>query len=369
MTYVCRWCQRENEDTQLACSNCGTGRGARSPVEGPPLGNAYVPTKSQTRKLFKENPDLDVRTADTILKEMRELSEKRGRISDRPRARWVPDDERHMLEVGLMDLHVGKLAHESETGENYDAKIAVERARAALDDLLAQASHYPIERALLPWGNDLVHYDNLAGTTAGGTPQDRDSRYQLMFRRAFRLSVETITRCLDVAPVVEVVVVPGNHAPISEFTLGVALEAYFHAEPRVVIQNGPEPRKYVRYGVNLIGFAHGHNEPHKRLPLLMPVEARDLWADTTHREWHLGHFHKSKLTDPVRVDGENGVRTRILSSLSGVDSWHASMGYVGEPASAEAFVWSRSRGLRAHFMATLPRTGVPRSSARRSDAA
>ena len=311
---------------------------------------AYIPRKGAIAKLFKDHPDLDERTAEQILADIRAEREQPEIV--KPRLRYAPDDERHMLEVDIFDAHVGKLAWREETGENYDSNIARDRVSAAVDDLLRMAEPYALDGILLPWGNDLLHYDSLSGQTTAGTPQDRDSRYQLMYRRAFWLGVWTIQRCAEKAPV-KVIIVPGNHDAVSTFTQGVALEAYFHADPRVTVENTARPRKYHPYGSVLLGFCHGQNEPHKRLTGLMPVEVPELWSASKYREFHVGHLHKSKVTEPIKVDGENGVRVRILQSLSGTDAFHATMGYVGEPHAAEAFVWSYTRGLRANLISSL----------------
>lgn len=255
----------------------------------------FAPKKGELKKLFKDEPDLDTRTAKHVLEDIRRES----RESPKPRLRWVPQEERHLLEIDVFDLHVGKLAWPEETGEDYNARIASERAIEAVEDLLAQAVPYPLERILLPWGNDFLHYDTLSGLTTAGTPQDRDSRYQLMFRRASALSRQIVRRCAEIAPV-DVLVMPGNHDSVSSFTLGMVLEAAFEADPRVSVDVSPRPRKYREYGVNLLGFAHGHEEPHKRYPMLMPVEEPEAWSHTKFREFHVGHFHKSKVTDPVR---------------------------------------------------------------------
>lgn len=346
------------------CTHCGTAVGSKSPVEGPPLGNAYVPRAGQVKKLRKDHPDLDQRTAEAVLEDIRAECRQILGSADKPRLRWVPEDERHMLEVTFFDAHLGKLSWEDETGESYDTSIAVGRVRGAVLDLLEQASHYRgIEKVLLPLGNDLLQTDgnNDGKTTTSGTYVDTDTRYIRTFRAARRLASWAIRECARLAPV-QVVIVPGNHDALSCFHLGEVIDAEFSGDPRVTVDNTPRPRKYIRYGTTLLGFAHGHAEPHKRYPLLMPVEAPDLWAATTQREMHVGHFHKSKVTDPVRVDGENGVRVRILSSLSGVDAWHARSGFVGEPASAEGFVWSFSRGLRATLVSTARRSDRPRAA-------
>lgn len=255
-----------------------------------------------------------------------------------------------MLEVCLMDLHVGKYAWGEETGADYDTEIAAQLAEDAVGDLLAQASRYAIDRVTLPFGNDFFHYDTVGGTTTAGTPQDRDTRWQRMYRRGRAIASAMIARCAAVAPTL-VVVVPGNHAEVLEWTLGEVLAAEFKHDPRVTIENTPRPRKYVRYGRNLLMYAHGHTEPHGELPLIMATEEPALWAETRYREVHLGHLHHSRARDKHAVGSRNGVRTRVLPSLSGTDSWHARKGYVGEPRAAEAFVWRFTGGLRANLFA------------------
>jgi hypothetical protein len=356
VSFVCRWCQRENESTQLACSNCGCARGARSPVEGPPILATYKPTLTQVKKLHKEHPDLDTRTAEAVLTDIRNERALAG--TEKPRMAWVPEDERHLFELTFFDAHLGKYAWGEETGEDYDTSIACRRVRSAVLDLLEQAKAYKgVEKILIPLGNDLLQTDgnNDGKTTTSGTYVDTDTRYIRTFRAARKLSSWVIHEAARIAPV-QVVIVPGNHDALSCFHLGEVIDAEFANDPRVSVDNSPRPRKYLRYGATLLGFAHGHAEPHKRYPLLMPVEAPDLWAQTTQREMHVGHYHRSKVTDPVRVDGENGVRVRILSSLSGVDAWHARSGFVGEHASAEGFVWNFSRGLRANLVSTVQRS-------------
>lgn len=265
---------------------------------------------------------------------------------------------RHMLEVCLMDLHVGKLAWWQETGEDYDSHIAERSARTAVSELLLQASVYELEKILLPLGNDFFHYDNIGGSTTAGTPQDRDTRLHKMFRKGRGLASWMIHECAKVAPV-EVVVVPGNHDEVLSWMLGEVLDAEFSKDERVTVDNSPKLRKYKDYGVNLVGYTHGKDEPHAKLPLIMAQEAPEMWARTKVREWHTGHFHHSKVRESMPVDSRNGVRVRILQSLSGTDAYHYRKGYIGEPHNAEAFVWSHDTGLRANLFVCPELTPQP----------
>lgn len=289
---------------------------------------------------------------DALLRDIASDTKQRKAKAARP-ARGS-DDELHAFEPDLFDVHVGKYAWAEETGEDYDSEEAEARAMAASDDLFAQAAAYKIEQVILPIGNDLLHYDNLEGSTTAGTMQDRDTRFQRMFRRARGLMSWLIAKSAERA-FVRAVIVPGNHDSLMAWTLGQVLEAEYHNDPRVTFEDSPKPRKYVLYGKNLIGYAHGHTEPHRQLPQIMAAEVPDLWAASTVREFHLGHFHKSKVTQPVYVDDHQGCTVRVIRSLSGTDAWHARQGYVGGVRGAEAFIWRKSGGLRANLFYTMPR--------------
>lgn len=312
----------------------------------------YLPKLVDIKREMKgvDKGELALSLGSAVCEDIRRASDERG-FGNKPKVKWT--DDPHMLELCIMDAHLSKLAWGEETGgANYDMAVCEQRVDDAVDDLLAQAHGYVLEKIVLPWGNDFFHYDTLSGTTTAGTPLDRDSRFQKMFRKGRAIASRAIRKCAEIAPV-DLVIVPGNHDEITSFLLGEVLAAEFENDARVTVDNSPRLRKYVRYGANLIGFTHGKEEPHKKLPLIMAQEVPELWAATRFREFHTGHFHKSKVADSVPVDSHNGVRVRTLQSLSGTDAWHAKMGYVGETGGAEAFVWSANKGLRANLFYLL----------------
>jgi hypothetical protein len=294
-----------------------------------------------------------------LLDDIRQDTATRVRVRHKPAPVTLGDP--HALEIDLFDLHVGKMAWLPETGSNYDSRLADEAARAALADLIAQAAPYPVDQIILPIGNDFFHSDTLAGTTTAGTVMDRDTRFHLMFRRGRALAEWMVERCAEVAPVL-VPVIPGNHDELTSFLLGEVLGAVFAHDPRVTVDNGPALRKYYRYGRNFIGWSHGNGEPHAKLPQIMAVERPDDWAASVCREFHVGHLHKSKTVQPVTVDDQTGVTVRIIRSLSGTDAWHARNGYVGGTRGAEAFVYRRSGGLRAHLYHTAEKHEQPEAA-------
>jgi hypothetical protein len=169
-----------------------------------------------------------------------------------------------LWEYSAPDLHLCKLAHKEETGENYDYKIAKEVFNKTLNDALEKVKPYKIDKIIFPCGNDFLNSDTLNNTTTAGTPQDSDSRHFKMFREGYKLLISAILKLKKVAPV-EVLIVLGNHSTVSEMHIGELLEVYFRNDPDVTVNNSAAPRKYIKHGVNLIGFVHGNLEKHNKL--------------------------------------------------------------------------------------------------------
>lgn len=246
-----------------------------------------------------------------------------------------------MLEINLIDHHFGKQGWGLETrGANYDTKIATQVFNRALDTIINRSPFNTYDEVWFVVGNDLFNADNQEGTTTAGTPVETDFRHEKTYVTVRTLLVHAIENKLrHIANKVKVIVVPGNHDRNATWHLGDSLELYFSKYDDVVVDNQPGPRKYHRYGNTLIGYAHGDKTKQKSLPLLMTVEARELFGETKFHEWHTGHTHQSK------TEEFNGIRVRVLPALCPPDAWHAEMGFVGNLRSSEAFVWDPIQGL------------------------
>lgn len=301
---------------------------------------------AELRKMLKDNPDTEYRAVTRAIADLRRDMKGVKRFAP-PKLKAGAD--RHMIEVSPVDLHIGKLAWREETGADYDGKIAEDSYVDVIERLLSRVRRMgvAIEEFVYPVGNDLLQTDNNAGTTTAGTLVDTDSRYIKSFRRAVRLSRWTIDRLAAVAPV-RVPVVPGNHDRLTAFHVGDVLGAVYEHNPHVRILTSPKLRTYVSYGPTLLGFTHGSEEKPQDLPLIMSVEAPE-WSKSKWREWHIGHFHKSKEVRYTAGDSFNGVRVRVLPSLCAADAWHYMLGYVGEQRACEAYLWNKRTGYAGHL--------------------
>lgn len=254
-----------------------------------------------------------------------------------------------LLEVSLYDAHFGLLAWGRETGENYDLKIAEKRFAVAVDDLLHKTQGCPPERIILPVGNDFFHVNNPEGLTPmGKNVLDVDGRLCKIIEVGERALINAVTTCLSVAPV-DVIWIPGNHDPETSYFMCRILRAVFLNNKDVTVDVSPAPRKYIHYGCNLIGYTHGNEERHSDLPAIMASEQKDVWGQVTHREWHIGHYHKKKETRYSAGDTFGGVAVKIIPSICGTDAWHFRKGYVGNNKVAEAHLYDKQRGLAASY--------------------
>lgn len=281
---------------------------------------------------------------------IRENSPVRARPSSLKTSRLTVDDP-HLLEINIPDLHLDKLAWAPESGENYDMKISSSLYMQAVENLWHRASVFPVSKILFVIGNDFFTTNSAKNETAAGTPQTVDGRWQKSFKTGVALHARAIEFLRTKAPQgVDVLAVPGNHDPEKLFYAASVLEAMYNdrcADVRVL--NTPNPRKYYRWGTTLLGFTHGHGEKPDKLPLIMASEAAADWAQTTHREFHLGHFHHKRET-VYHAGNEHGpVRIRILPALTAADPWHHQAGYVGAKRAAEGYLWSLKRGYTGHL--------------------
>lgn len=260
-----------------------------------------------------------------------EIVESLGRPVRKAKPSKVVKPSGLLAEVAIMDHHFGKLAWQPEVGENYDVEIARDRYDKAARVLIDSCEEQNAKRILFVVGNDFYHVDNGTNTTTAGTPQDCDGRWQKAFVTGLTCVRDAIEAAKEVAPV-DVMVVPGNHDKERAFTLGVTLGAVYGNDGRVTVHNSPSLKKRFAWGVNLLGFYHGHKMRAGRLAQL-PNEMAHAWpqefAASQWREWHLGHLHRES-EDVWRFrasDTQGDMLVRVLPSLCGTDAWHHESGY------------------------------------------
>lgn len=254
---------------------------------------------------------------------------------------------KYALEISIPDAHFGKHGWKDECGESYDLVIAEERYSNAVNYILSMVDHKTIDEIIFPIGNDMINIDSRNNETFAGTRQDSDSRFFKIIQTVKAILIKTINQLKEIAPV-KVIVVSGNHDPESMFMLGEIMDAYYHNDKNVEVNNSPKLRKYYQYGSCGFQYTHGNEEKHESLGLIFATEESKLWADTKYRFCKLGHFHKNKKLNYVSIDEHQGFQVQILPSLSGSDAWHFSKGY-NSMKQAKGFLYDKHQGEIAQY--------------------
>lgn len=264
---------------------------------------------------------------------------------------FVEDNKKHLLEISLPDLHIGKLAWGEESGADYDITIAVQRFKDAVNELLTRVNLDNVERIHLPLGNDAIHVDNADNTTTKGTPVDTDGRFPKIIRAAKILFIDVINQLKIIAPV-DVTIISGNHDTATMFMLGEVLDAWYYNDSYVTVNNSPKSRKYYQYGLCGFQYVHGEKEKHSELGSIFAHEEKQLWAATEFRFCKVGHRHISKKMNFVTIDSFVGFQVQIIPSLSGTDEWHFSNGYLSNKQ-GKAFLYHKTKGEIGEFTYTV----------------
>ncbi len=255
----------------------------------------------------------------------------------------------HLLVINPADIHIGKYASHTETGDGYNVEIACNRVLEGLEGLIEKSKGFDVDRVLFCIGNDVLHIDNVYNTTTAGTNQDVDGKWWEHFEVALALYVKCVEILREVAPV-DIIHSMSNHDYQSGFHLAHALKSWFRNDREVTFDISVAHRKYYKYGKNLIGLEHGDGAKMDNLPLLMAQEQPKMWSETKYRYWYLHHLHhkvKHKWRDAKDFIG---VTVEYMRSPSGTDSWHSRKGFSGVPKAVEGFLHEKVSGQVARLV-------------------
>ena len=245
-----------------------------------------------------------------------------------------PKENGKLYVLNLNDCHVGKLSNDAETGwGDYNVEIAKKFYKNSVDELIKSSPVSEIETVLLVVGSDLIHFDNEAVTTSSGTRIEGDGTWHYVYNEACGLITDVVERLAGQFKV-EVVVICGNHARITEYALGSYVKAFFRNHPNVSVDNRPLGRKYFGWGANLIGFTHSENTKIQDLPLIMMRENQKEISKYDQFTFLTGHFHKDQMTDV------KGVRVMISPALCPADGFHSRHGYIGNVQAGQGLLFA-----------------------------
>lgn len=241
-----------------------------------------------------------------------------------------------MLILPISDLHFALRASKLETGNEYNCEIAENLLYEVIRDVMHRVKDKKLSKILFTIGGDMSNFDNIAGTTTKGTEQDNACGYFDMIERLFCITIGAIDMLANIAPV-EVVLINGNHDKTVGYSLAQFCYAWYRNDKRVNVDVSPLPRKYIVFGKTLFVFAHDGDL--KRLPHLIPDEAREYWAQVNMTEVFLQHLH-----DEMILIEQNHMRIQRLPTISGHSSWTKEQGFCSK-RQCKSFIFNKDIGL------------------------
>ena len=239
--------------------------------------------------------------------------------------------------VFIGDAHIGMYSWGLETKHSdFDSDIATKQLREAIDYLVDKAE--PSETGLLVNLGDFIHTNGSNNMTAGGTPQDVDTRLsRVMHMAAVTLRYMT-DRMLSKFAKVVLVCAKGNHDTDTSIAIQMAMKFYYDKEDRVTVLETNGFYHYIEYGQWLLGIHHGDKQKPEALAGSMARDMSEAWGRTSHRLWCVGHFHKEQVKTLA------GVKYKVFAALPPPDSWHSSKGYNGD-GEMEMITFRKSGGI------------------------
>jgi hypothetical protein len=223
------------------------------------------------------------------------------------------------IEIG--DAHLGMLAHEAETGANFDLKIGERELCAAIEVLLGETGEH--DRIVINDLGDFTHYENMrAETEASGHRLDADGRFPRMIKVYSRVLRFIIDRALERANVVDVIVNQGNHSRTNDIWAAELLRVAYGSSGRVNVLNNDSVFVGYRMGKTFVMTHHGDKCQAARLVDVMSTDFATDWGETEYRYIDSGHVHHGK-----RSAEHAGVILESFNTLAPLDKWAHDGGY------------------------------------------
>jgi hypothetical protein len=188
------------------------------------------------------------------------------------------------------DAHIGMLAHEWETGQNFDLKIAERELCAAMTILIEECE--PRERCVINDLGDFSHYENFAGTTdLSGHALDYDGRFTKMIRVYSRLMRAIIDKALTRFRHVDVIVNQGNHSRTNDIWVVELLRVAYQGTGRVHVLDNSSVFIPYRMGNTFVMTHHSDKCKPGKLANVMATDFHQDWGEARHRYIDIGHIH------------------------------------------------------------------------------
>lgn len=253
-----------------------------------------------------------------------------------------------MVIIPIGDAHIGMLAWELESDEEYNLQIA-EQLHCQAVDMLIESTPAAAECTIIDLG-DFMHADNMAGISVrGGNVMDMAGVYPQVLQVAIRVSIYYIEAALKKYGHVTYRPEIGNHNECSAIAMQAWLSVLYKNEPRVTIGDTAGVVYFWQHGLCYFGSHHGHTIKFDKLPDIMAAQVMNLHINTRYRKFYVGHIHHKK----IAANEFNVCDVQSYRTLAAKDAFHKGHGYASQ-RSITAEVWHKEYGCTGTVEINLP---------------
>lgn len=244
--------------------------------------------------------------------------------------------EGEVLEITVSDLHCGLLAYAPEAGEHWDLHICTDKFLGGIEDIIRRSGGKKFKKIYFCTLGDILHVDNVQGTTTKGTVQQIDGRITKIINHAYDMMSTALEMLRSLNAPIEYVYLCGNHDTALGYCLAKMLEL---TNADIEFDTLPNPQKAIHFGKCLVGLTHG-DMPAKNKGQWLINDYRREFGESDFIEEHSGHFH----TEMVK-EYTSGIITRSCIAQCGNSYWEHQQGYRSQRG-IQCFVWNEDTGLR-----------------------
>ena len=288
---------------------------------------------------YKITPRTEFSIADVVKVAQKAFSEEITPFLFPPVNSGMEVDDNKLMEVAPVELHIGKMSNQIETGENYDLKIAQKRFYDIFEAIYNKQLKERCGRCVVVIGSDFFNSESDSCTSKDKIPQQNDTRYIKLFYEGIKMYTSAILTLRNLFNKVDIMLCAGNHARAMETFLYMALEQRFVNDEIVHFIENYRLTQVYQFGKCAIFYNHGDANLKQTIKSI-PAEFSEVWGTHPFRELHLGHLHKE-----VTVDDEGGMITRRIGSPCSTDAWHYSNRFIGAIKKHQVFIWNAKEGL------------------------
>ena len=221
----------------------------------------------------------------------------------------------------ITDYHMGMLAWDEESGENWDIKIAEDLIIRWFKQAIAQSPDS--NHAVFAQLSDFLHFDGMdAVTPASKHLLDVDSRFSKLVRSAIRVLRIVIDMLLAKHQSIHIIMADANHDPVSQIWLREWFSVLYENEPRITVDKSPNPYNAYEFGNTALFFHHGHKRNVANVSTVFAAQFREMYGRTKYAYAHLGHLHH------IDVKENNLMIVEQHRTLAANDAYGARGGYL-----------------------------------------